>query len=184
MPSYILDVYNSTFKLGVDLGPVYPLISHNGLDTTGYLGGAGVGIAMTQTTYGIQVILRESTLSENAAYVGSNLYMTIFDRVINSGVLIRQSKLQYGNIILDAAEELDVALTVPKRYTMAPGFFLAYGLLANIQFYQAMCTMRQQNFTEIFRLQSCEISHNKAVLTSAGQLSTCGQGDKLNSRWK
>ena len=176
MPSYILDVYNSTFKLGVDLGPVYPLLSHNGSDTTGYLGGAGVGIAMTQTTYGIRVILRESTLSENAAYVGSNLYMTIFDRVINSGVLIRESKLQYGNIILAATEELDVALAVPKRYTMAPGFFLAYGLLANIHFYQAMCTMRQRNFTEIFRLQSCEISHNKAVLTSAGHVYMWARG--------
>ena len=170
MPNYVLDVYNSTFKLGIDLGPVYPLLSHNGSDTTGYLGGAGVGIAMTQTTYGIQVILRESTLTENAAYVGSNLYVTIFDQVINSGVLIRQSKLEHGNNILSAHDKLSAALAVAQRYTMAPGFFLAHDLLADINFYQAMCTTRQQNLTEIFRLQSCEIAHNKATLTSAGHV--------------
>ena len=45
-----------------------------GMDTTGYLGGAGVGIAMTQTTYGIQVILRESTLSLKMQLMLAQIY--------------------------------------------------------------------------------------------------------------
>ena len=75
-----------------------------------------MGIAMTQTTYGIQVILRESTLTENAAYVGSNLYVTIFDQVTNSGVLIRTEQVRaYGNNISSRHMiELSAALTVPK----------------------------------------------------------------------
>ena len=165
LPKYTLNVYNSSFKLGVDLGSVFPI--NEKLDATGYLGGAGVGVVMTQTTYGVEVTIKECTLAENAAYIGANLYMTIFEHVLHSSIVIKQSKLMNGNNIASYTTEVDASLTAGD-YTLAPGFFFAYGQQANIPYYQTRCTSNQSNHNLTFTIQNCDISQNKATITSPG----------------
>ena len=165
--THTVGIRHSTFKLGVDLGEVHMLSSKNRADPTQFLGGAGVGIVMAQSTYRVTATIENCTLAENAAYIGSNLYMSIFDHADNCSIVINQSRIQFGNNIHGSRTKVDTSFTV-GRFTLATGFFLAYGLLPAVQFNEVTCSTSQKFQNNILRLEDCDISYNRATLTTAG----------------
>ena len=163
-PTHTVTIRDSTFNLGADLTPAYhPFLPPDTIDTTPFLGGAGVGVTLAQSDYGVEIIIDNSTLAENFAYVGSNLYMSIFDYVDNSSIVIQHSRIQYGNALLN--QEMDVSLT--GTFVLATGFFLAYGLIPPDS-YATACTASRKVQNEIFKIESCDISYNRGNVVSAG----------------
>lgn len=162
--THTVTIRDSTFKLGVDLTPAFsPFLSVDSDAENVFYGGGGVGLTLAQSTYGVEFVMDNSTLSENIAYTGSNLYVNIFDHAeTNSSVTISNSKINYGNKILASG-----GIRLTGVFVLASGFSFAYGLEPPPT-YTPLCTHHQRSQSDIFKIENSQFIGNQANLVSAG----------------
>lgn len=164
---YSLTLENSVFQGGVDFGftyqaffrPTYVIMRNDVL----LLGGAGVGLMMMQSSYGLTVAITNCTIYHNSGYTGANLYMVVWDFVDNSSVTIKDTNITHGNT-LDLFNKL---LQHTGNYDLATGYFYMYGMIP-FGDYTPVCTPEQKYQVEVLRIENCQVSHNVASLNSAG----------------
>ena len=167
-------VQESVFRVGIDLTPAFqPFIFLNG-EIPPFYGGGGIGLTLAQSTYGVNFILDNATLIENIAYTGSNLYITVFEQVSNFSITITNSKISYGNSMIESG---DVKLT--GLFVLATGFSFAYGIKPPLNFIPA-CIADSQNFQ--FNIEDSEFIKNNANLVCAGLLYLWGESSAANTR--
>ena len=163
---YSLMIDNTLFEGGVDAGitfqPFTTAIQRNDVEL---IGGAGLGLLLMQSSYGLNVNITNVNATMNAAFVGANLYMNVWDHVTNSTIILSNSSMTHGNDYNRFREILEVA----GSYTMAPGFFYLYGMISlGTEKYTPVCTPINKYITEVFRAEDIEVSDNEASLNSGG----------------
>ena len=163
---YSLKVDDSTFEGGVDAGltfqPFTLALQRNDVEL---IGGAGLGLLLMQSSYGLNANITNINASENAAFVGANVYINVWDYVDNSTITITNSNMTYGN----AYDRFRDILEVAGSYTMAPGFFYLNGMISlEPMRYTPVCVPISKYVTDVFLVQDIEISYNEASLNSGG----------------
>ena len=97
---HTLLIASSRFHHGVDRGVIFhPARSKNGVGDIKYIGGGGLGVIETQSSYGVDITIQSTTIDQNAAYIGANLYLSVFDFVYNSSININNSMIVWGNYV-------------------------------------------------------------------------------------
>ena len=167
-------VRESVFRIGVDLTPAFqPFIFLRG-EIPPFYGGGGIGLTLAQSTYGVNFIMDNTTLAENIAYTGSNLYITVFEQVNNFSMIITNCRINYGNSMIESG---DVRLT--GLFVLATGFSLAYGIKPPLSFVP-ICIADDQNFQ--FKIENSEFIKNNANLVCAALLYLWGESSTVNTR--
>ena len=87
---YTLQILNSTFldasnPIGGLLSDIYLTI------------GSGLGVILSQSSYGVTVTLDGVDSYRNGAMIAANLYIATYETVDNSTVLLRNSRILFGN---------------------------------------------------------------------------------------
>lgn len=164
-PQYSLMIADSVFSHGADLGWAYqPFLAPLPGDDAQFIGGAGVGVVMMQSSYGVHVVVRNTTLTENSAYTGANMYVSLYDFVDNSSITITNSEITLGNTFFGDTANLN------GNFVTAPGFFFVYGILPIVS-YTPICMAMAKYQSDILTIDTCNISYNQATLPGAGLLS-------------
>ena len=156
---YSLTISGSEFVGGVDVGLAYqqfvtaPLLRNDLL----YLGGAGLGLVMMQSSYGVEVLIDSCIIEHNLAQTGANLYISVYDFVDNSSITIQESQLVRGN-----ARSASV-LESKGIYLIAAGLFYIYGTIPVSQ-YTPVCQAIKKYQVEVLTIRNTDISYNRATL--------------------
>ena len=159
---YSLRIENSIFRGGVDSGLVYqPFISPIHRDDVQLIGGAGIGLLMMQSSYGVQANITNCTMLYNAAHTGANLYMSVWDFADNSSITITNTSMAHGNIPVSNLDNIEVG------YDIATGYFYIYGAIPLSQ-YTPVCIATEKYEVEVLRIEDCDISYNVATLLVGG----------------
>ena len=117
---HTLLIASSRFHHGVDRGAIFhPARNNNEVGDIQYIGGSGLGIVETQSSYGVDITIQNTTIDQNAAYIGANLYLSVFDFVYNSSININNSMIVWGNYVGN----------IRYRQTFGGGFSYLYGQL-------------------------------------------------------
>ena len=161
---YSLTIKNSSFIGGVDSGISYVTwivaINRNDLQ---YINGGGVGLHMMQSSYGVDAVVINCTMKENAAYTGANMYMSMWDMVDNSTITVKNCTLN------DGLNPFGNSVQIAGSYDLATGFYYNYGLLP-LGSHVPVCSPTAKYQTVVLSLEDCEISGNNATLASAGYI--------------
>ena len=157
---YSLTIKNSTFRDGIDSGISYvnfiTAINRNDLQ---FINGAGIGLHMMQSTYGIDALINNCVMENNAAYAGANMYMTMWNLVDNSTITVRDSTMNNG------INPIGNPTITAGSYDLAMGFYYDNGLQP-FGSYQATCQPEQKYEIYIFTMENCEAVNNDATLAS------------------
>ena len=163
-PRYSVTISNSSFTKGVDSGisyvPFNAAINRNDLQ---FIGGAGIGLHMMQSSYGIDALIENCFIESNAAFVGANMYSLMWDFVDNSTIIVRNSTLSHG---VNAIGPNDPVI-LTGSYDLAMGFFYYYGLRP-FGLYNPVCQAERKYEVGVFTMEDCDVSYNNATLASAG----------------
>lgn len=162
---YSLNIEESTFEGGVDAGITFQPFTQQGIlrNDVELVGGAGLGLILMQSSYGLNVNITNCTVVRNAAYVGANIYINMFDFVDNSSITITKTIMNHGN----SYDQFKSILEVAGSYTMATGYFYMFGMVSFVP-YSPVCVATKKYETNVFLVQDCELSFNEATLNSGG----------------
>uniref|UniRef100_A0A1X7VRG1 Right handed beta helix domain-containing protein n=1 Tax=Amphimedon queenslandica TaxID=400682 RepID=A0A1X7VRG1_AMPQE len=163
---YSLTINDSIFEGGVDAGLIFQpftlAIKRNDVEL---IGGAGLGLLLMQSSYGLDANITNINATANAAFVGANVYINVWDYVDNSTITITDSNMTSGNAYNRFRDILEVA----GSYTMAPGFFYLNGMISLEPVrYEPVCVPISKYVTDVFLVQDIEVSFNEASLNSGG----------------
>ena len=129
---HTLLIASSRFHHGVDRGAIFhPARSNNGVGDIQYIGGGGLGIIETQSSYEVDITIQSTTIDQNAAYIGANMYLSVFDFVYNSSININNSMILWGNYVGN----------IRYRQTLGGGFSYLFGHLPkdkNVTYYTSL----------------------------------------------
>ena len=114
---YVLLIRSSVFALGVN--------GFGGRLNDYFLtrGGTGIGIIMSQSSYGVTVELDNVAAYGNSALMAANIYIAIYEVVDNSSVLVQNSRILQANSGL-----LSVDLFFEQSQSSSGGFHVDYGI--------------------------------------------------------
>ena len=86
--------------------------------------GSGLGVAMTQRTYGVRVLLEGSVFSGNTAVSkGANLYFQMSNSVVNSSVIIKNCDSTFGNRFFKPPSDTSYPVGCYPALTFIHGIF-------------------------------------------------------------
>ncbi len=158
---YSLTITNSTFKEGIDSGISYvTFITPFNRNDLQFINGAGIGLHMMQSSYGVDALIDSCVIENNAAYTGANLYMAMWDLVDNSTITVKNSVMNNGN------NPIGNPVVIAGSYDLAMGFYYNYGLQP-FGSYQATCQAERKYEVYVFTMEDCEAVNNDATLASA-----------------
>lgn len=165
---YALTIKDTIFQGGVDAGITYQPFTGQGIyrNDVQLLGGAGLGLILMQSSYGLTVNVTDVTLDLNAAFVGANFYANVWDFVDNTTITITRTNITHGNNY----ERYTNNIYVAGSFTLAPGFFYLFGMIPFSERppYTPICIASAKYESEVFQLQDVEMSYNEATLNSGG----------------
>lgn len=163
---YSLTINDSIFEGGVDAGITFqPFTLALERNDVQLIGGAGLGLLLMQSSYGLDASITNINATANAAFVGANVYINVWDYVDNSTITITNSSMTNGNAYNRFRDILEVA----GSYTMAPGFYYLNGMISLEPVrYAPVCVPISKYVTSVFLVQDIEVSFNEASLNSGG----------------
>ena len=147
--THTLKIMGTTYFIyGVDVCEKYPRRVHSG---------GGLGVLFGQSSYGVEVDIRNTYMSGNTGTEGGNLYLEFMDFVKNSSVIIESCSLEYGNAIF--------SLLNRTSYIAGGGLGLRHGILHG-KGYRPMC--QHTRSLNRFIMLDCNIVHNEAIYAAGG----------------
>lgn len=162
--NHTLLISNSIFEYGADLGPVFhPFQTYSDSNDAEYIAGAGVGVILSQSTYGVHVTMEFDTFSNNTAYIGANLYLSVYDFVDNSSIVVRDSMILNGNNVEDV-------LSAAATFVIASGIYFYFGQLPPHPYTFPCPYSQDRHQKDLLQVVDCEISYNEATLAPAAVL--------------
>ncbi len=123
-------------------------------------GGTGIGIILAQSSYGVTVELDTVSSFGNAALVGANIYVALYDIVDNSSVLIQNTRSMDANGCLNTL--------VAESGSASAGLHVDYGLpFVTPTTLRPICPTDRKFFQEeIVSIVNSRFSGNTALLGS------------------
>ena len=123
-------------------------------------GGTGIGVTMSQSSYGVTVELDNVTVFGNAGLIGANLYIALYDVVDNSTVIIRNSRSLEANGGL-----LNPSQFFADSASASAGLHVQYGLPYAIpEIQQTVCPSKKFYQEDIVTIVNTIFSGNVAFL--------------------
>ena len=152
---YSLVVENTVFAFGITTYAGY-------ISETLLTRGTGFGTILSQSSYGIDVILNSVASYGNGAARGANLYFGVYEVVRNSSITLVNCISSDGN---NALTRTDNFLQISNG--VSAGLHFEYGTSAPDSAPQPICSVATVLPKEILRVSNCVFSNNSAV-TAAG----------------
>jgi len=124
-------------------------------------GGTGIGVIMSQSSYGVTVELDNVSTFANAGLIGANLYIALYDVVDNSTVVIQNSRSFEAN---EGLLNLDAFFT--DSASASAGLHIQYGLpYATPENQLTVCPRKKKFYQEdIVTIINSVFSRNVAFL--------------------
>ena len=163
---YLLTISNSIFAFGITIYAGY--ISESFLTR-----GTGFGAILSQSSYGIDIILDSVASYGNGAVRGANFYFGVYEVVRNSSITLTDCSSSDGN---NALVRTDNFLQISDG--VSAGLHLEYGTSAPDSSPRPICSDAVSLPREILRVSNCSFSNNSAV-TAAGMYISLDLNDRI-----
>ena len=163
---YSLTISNSVFALGITTFAGY-------LSEMFLTRGTGFGAILSQSSYGIDIILDSVSSYGNGAVCGANFYFGVYEVVRNSSITLTDCSSSNGNNIL---VRIDNFLQVSEG--VSAGLHLEYGTSAPDSSPRPVCSGAVSLPREILRVSSSTFTNNSAV-TAAGMYISLNLNDRI-----
>ena len=163
---YSLTISNSVFALGITTFAGY-------LSEMFLTRGTGFGAILSQSSYGIDIILDSVSSYGNGAVRGANFYFGVYEVVRNSSITLTDCSSSNGNNIL---VRIDNFLQVSEG--VSAGLHLEYGTSAPDSSPRPICSGAVSLPREILQVSSSTFTNNSAV-TVAGMYISLNLNDRI-----
>ena len=145
-PSYTLNITNSIFAVGNSpYGGQLPesIVSR----------GTGIGVTLSQSSYGVTVVLNALTVFGNGALVGANMYLAVYESVDNSTIFVNDTQCGGGNNVL---------LRTKNRLGLSDGFsaglHFSYGVFSP----HPVCSVERKHQKDVLLVTGSHFYDNNA----------------------
>jgi predicted outer membrane repeat protein len=131
--------------------------------------GAGLGIVLSQSSYGVTVIMNGIVLYGNSALIGANLYVATYEVVDNSTISLNNSR-----IILANGGLLSQANFFEQSGSSSGGLHFDYSITIEGNT-PPVCRNKQKYQEEILRITNCVFDQNVALIGAGAfiEIRTC-----------
>ena len=151
-----------------DNPPVYSLnitstVTADGVNLTPFAIGSGIIVVMSQTAYGVHVYMNNVTSINNAAHLGANLALRMYNVVDNSSVSIANSFSGYSNPLFRPS----VLTILSGTQFIGGGLFFNYGKRIPSGFRPSCKPKREHSYANLLTITNTEFVGNNAVLGGA-----------------
>ena len=165
---YTLTIENTIFALGIT--------TYSGYISSEFLTrGTGFGAILSQSTYGVDIVLNSVTSYGNGAAKGANFYFEVYKIVRNSSIaLVNCNSLDGNNALVRTDNFLQVSDGV------SAGLHLEYGTSTPYSSPQPICSGVVNLPKEILNVSNCTFANNSAV-TAAGMYVSLDLNDQRGS---
>ena len=168
---YTLTVNNTVFALGI--------ATYAGQSPEVFLTrGTGLGVILSQSSYGVDVTLNSVISYGNGAMRGANFYFGVYEVVRNSSIALNGCSSGSGNnILVRSSNFLQVSGGV------SAGLHLEYGISTSDSAPQPVCSGAVLLPKEILRVTSSTFVNNSAS-TAAGMYISLNLNDRILGRFR
>lgn len=137
-----------------------------GLNLTPYAVGGGIITAMSQTAYGMHVLMDNVTSMNNTARHGANLAFILYKVVDDSSVTIKDSFIAYSNPLFRPS----VLTILSGTQFIGGGLFFGYGQSLPTRFRPSCAVKQRHTHTDLLTVTDTEFVGNSAILGGAMNL--------------
>lgn len=153
--NYTFKIFNSVFTLGVN--------GFGGRLPDKYLTrGAGLGIVLAQSSYGVTITIDNIVSYGNSALIGANIYLAMYETVDNSSIVLQNSTTRSANGGL-----LSVANIFEESGSSSGGLHVDYNLPIidhRSSVTAPVCNGGTKHQEEILSITNCAFLDNVAIL--------------------
>ena len=149
---YSLLIRNSVFVLGVNGygGRLADLLLTRG---------TGIGLILSQNSYGVTITLDSVVAYGNSALIAANIYIAVYDVVDNSTIHIQNSSSSRANGGL-----LTVNSFFEQSNSASGGLHMEYGLPFLASFASPVCAKKRKHNRDIINIINSDFNDNVALL--------------------
>lgn len=163
-----LQILNSVFLLGVNgFGGRLPDVF--------LTRGAGLGIVLSQSSYGVTITMKDIASYGNAALIGANLYIAVYETVDNSTIFLQNSTFLSANRGL-----LSVTNFFEESGSSSGGLHIDYNIPIESRSEETtpVCEGKKKYRREIIRITDCYFNENSALIGSGAFIQIRTSADK------
>lgn len=150
---YKLQILNSAFLLGVN--------GFGGRLLDEFLTrGAGLGIVLSQSSYGVTVIIKDTVIFGNVALIGANLYIAVYETVDNSTISLQNSTILSANRGLLSTENV-----FEESGSSSGGLHVDYNIpIEKSAASTPVCKGKKKHREDIMTITDCNFQENLALI--------------------